>query len=429
VSSYSIDTRTLQQGDVFFALKGEVHDGHRFVDAALAAGASLVIVHEDASEDPRIVRVPDTLIALQNLASWARDRWGGTIVAVTGSAGKTSTKDVVTTLIGSSLPAAGTVGNYNNHIGLPLSILRLPDEAEVGVLEVGMNHAGEIARLTEIARPEIGLVTNVGYAHIENFENGIEGIARAKRELIAGLPRDGTAVLNYDDTLVRGFANVHTGRTLYYGFSPEAEVRAEDVELREDGVSFRVGKTTFESRLVGRHAVRNILAGIASARVFDIDESRLREAVRSLEPGKMRGERIDHNGIRIVNDCYNSNPDALRSMLDVLREIPARRRIAVLGEMLELGRWAEELHRDAGGYAARCGISVLVGIRGVAQAFLVGAVDAGLPKDAAYFFQDPVEAGIWLRGVAEPGDAILFKGSRGTRVEKALEGFLAEDRA
>jgi UDP-N-acetylmuramoyl-tripeptide--D-alanyl-D-alanine ligase len=170
--------------------------------------------------------------------------------------------------------------------------------------------------------------------------------------------------------------------------------------------------------------VRNILAGIAAAKIFGIDESRLREAVGALEPGRMRGERMEVNGIRIVNDCYNSNPDALRSMLEVLRDMPARRRIAVLGEMLELGRWAEDLHWEAGGFAVRCGVSVLVGIRGVAHALVKGGVDAGLPKDAAYFFEDPVEAGVWLRGVAQPGDAILFKGSRGTRVEKALESFL-----
>jgi UDP-N-acetylmuramoyl-tripeptide--D-alanyl-D-alanine ligase len=167
-----------------------------------------------------------------------------------------------------------------------------------------------------------------------------------------------------------------------------------------------------------------MLAGIAAARALGIDERRLRDAVRSLQPGRMRGERIQRNGLIIINDCYNSNPEAVRSMLEVLRDTPASRRIAVLGEMLELGRWAEDLHREVGGYAARCGISVLVGIRGVAQALVSGAVDAGLPKDAAYFFEDPVEAGMWLQEIARPGDAILFKGSRGTRVEKALERFL-----
>jgi UDP-N-acetylmuramoyl-tripeptide--D-alanyl-D-alanine ligase len=370
--------------------------------------------------------VDDTLKALQRLATWARQAWGGTVVGVTGSAGKTSTKDVIASLLSSAMPVGRTVGNLNNHIGLPLSILRLPCDARAAVLEFGMNHADEIRALCEIGRPQIGVVTNVGYAHAENFEDGIEGIARAKQELVNALPADGVAVLNYEDPRVRRFAKSHAGKTVYYGFSPEADVCALDIDLREDGATFRVGETQFRTALSGRHAVLNVLAGIAVARVFGIDESALREAVGSLEPGTMRGERIRRNGVTIINDCYNSNPEAVRSMLDVLRDTPAQRRIAVLGEMLELGRWAEPLHRDVGSYAARCGISVLVGIRGEASALVKGAIEAGLRKDAAYFFDEPGEAGDWLATFVRPGDAILFKGSRGTRVEIALNRFLEQ---
>jgi len=182
----------------------------------------------------------------------------------------------------------------------------------------------------------------------------------------------------------------------------------------------------FESPLVGRHGVLNLLAGIAVARAMGIPAGRLREAVRSVAPGRMRGERIVHRGITILNDCYNSNPEAVRAMLDVLREMPARRRIAVLGEMLELGRWAGPLHRDVGRHAAECGISVLVGIRGAARYTLHGATDAGLAESAAFFFEEPAPAGEWLRATAREGDVILMKGSRGTRVEIALEKFLTE---
>jgi UDP-N-acetylmuramoyl-tripeptide--D-alanyl-D-alanine ligase len=197
-----------------------------------------------------------------------------------------------------------------------------------------------------------------------------------------------------------------------------------EIGSNSEGVTFRSGDTLYRTLLTGRHAISNILAGLAVARVFDIDESRLREAVSSLQPGRMRGETLECNGVRIVNDCYNSNPEAARSMLDVLCEMPAQRRIAVLGEMLELGRLAEPLHRDVGGYAARCGISVLVGIRGEARAFVKGAIEAGLRQDAAYFFETPEKAGEWLREFTRPGDAILFKGSRGVRVEKALDTLL-----
>jgi UDP-N-acetylmuramoyl-tripeptide--D-alanyl-D-alanine ligase len=420
VSSFSIDSRTAKPGDMFFAIKGDVHDGHRFVGDVLARGASAVVVHEDIGFDERVIRVDDTLAALQRLAHWACERWGRTVVGVTGSAGKTTTKDVIASILAPVLSVGKTEGNFNNHIGLPLSILRVPQESEVAVLEYGMNHGGEIAALAEIVRPDIAVITNVGYAHTENFES-IEGVAAAKRELVEALPAAGTAVLNYDDARVREFA---AANTIYYGIEEGADVRATNVELSATGVGFEVDGVKFESALQGRHAVRNILAGLAVARLFNMEPRDAVESVRSLAPGKMRGERFTRNGIQIINDCYNSNPDAARGMLDVLRELPAQRKIAVLGEMLELGRWSEPLHRDVGNYAAQCEVTVLVGIRGDARFLVESAVDAGLSSDAAFFFEDPEQAGLQLRSIARQGDAILFKGSRGTRVERALEKFL-----
>jgi UDP-N-acetylmuramoyl-tripeptide--D-alanyl-D-alanine ligase len=415
VSSFSIDSRTLQPGDLFFAIEGDVHDGHKFVADVLARGASGAVVHRDLGPDERLIRVGNTLEALQRLANHAAARWGGRVVGVTGSAGKTTTKDVIAAVLGSALRAGKTIGNFNNHVGLPLSLLRIPQEAEVAVLEYGMNHAGEIAELGRIVQPDVAVVTNVGYAHIESFDS-LDGIAAAKRELVEALKPDGVAVLNEDDERVRQFRGP---RNVYYGLS-----QVTDVELRADGVRFRVDGVDFESPMQGRHAISNILAGLAVARLFGIDPRATREAVRSLIPGKMRGERLTRDGIEIINDCYNSNPDAVRGMLDVLRDIPARRRIAVLGEMLELGRWSEPLHREVGLYAARCGVTVLVGIRGDARFLVESAVTAGLSSDAAFFFEDPGQAGLHLRSIARQGDAILFKGSRGTRVEKALERFL-----
>ncbi|HET8546472.1 MAG TPA: UDP-N-acetylmuramoyl-tripeptide--D-alanyl-D-alanine ligase [Bryobacteraceae bacterium] len=422
VSGYSIDTRTLEPGDLFFALRGENHDGHDYVHAAFDKGANSAVVDRDIPGLP-VVRVADSLKALQVLGAWARQQWDQPVVGVTGSAGKTSTKDVIASLLSVALNTGRTVGNYNNHIGVPLSILRLPDEAEVAVLELGMNHAGELRDLARIAKPEIGVVTNVGYAHVEFFES-VDAVAAAKRELVESLPQEGVAVLNADDPRVARMGEVHPGRTVLFGLSENAAVRAQDVEFSETGVRFRACGTRFESPLAGTHGVRNILAGIAVARVFGIAPAQLRDAVSALAPGRMRGERIVHKGITIINDSYNSNPDAVRSMLDVLRNLPARRKIAVLGEMLELGRWAEPLHREIGRYVAECGISVLVGIRGAAQYMVEAARNAGHAVDAAYFFDDPTEAGAALAGVAQAGDAVLFKGSRGTRVERALEAFL-----
>ena len=332
VTGWSIDSRTLQRGDLFFALPGANRNGGEFVDAALSNGAVAAVASE-AGE--RVLCVPDVLAALQKLAHWAVGQWGGDIVAVTGSAGKTSTKDLIAEMLSMGLPTGKTEGNLNNHIGIPLSVLRLDSGAQAAVLEYGMNHAGEIRELCAIARPRIAVVTNVGAAHIENFDS-IEGIAAAKRELVEALPEGGIAVLNADDPRVAAFAGAHSGRSILYGLDAAAEVRAEDVEIKPDGFRFRVGTVTFETALSGLHSVRNILAGIAVASLYGIPAERLTGVVRRLQPGKMRGERLEYRGIHIINDCYNSNPDAAKAMLDVLAATPAQRKVAVLGEMLEL---------------------------------------------------------------------------------------------
>ena len=425
ITGWSVDSRSVQPGDLFFALRGPNHDGHQYVAQVLAAGAAGAVVEQRAAIiGAGLLPVPDTLAALQTLADWARTRWGGTIVGVTGSAGKTTTKDAIAHLLASQMPVGRTVGNLNNHVGVPLSILRLPDESRVAVLEMGMNHAGEIRDLAAIARPQIGVVTNVGYAHVEFF-NSIEGVALAKRELIEALPADGVAVLNADDARVAAFRAIHAGRTITFGFSGQAEVRGEDLQSGREGTRFRAVGVDFETSLVGHHAVMNLLAAIAVARIFGIAPDRLREAVRSFAVGRMRGERLERNGVTIWNDCYNSNPDAARAMLDVLAGTPARRRFAVLGEMLELGRSAEALHRDVGRYVAERGIDVLIAVRGAACAMADAARRAGMSGGAAHFFEDPGEAGEFLRREVQPGDAVLFKGSRGVAVERAMAKLLS----
>jgi UDP-N-acetylmuramoyl-tripeptide--D-alanyl-D-alanine ligase len=267
------------------------------------------------------------------------------------------------------------------------------------------------------------VVTNVGYAHVENFDS-IDGVAAAKRELIEGLPAEGVAVLNADDARVIRFRETHPGPVVTFGFSESADVRPCRIEYAADGTRFRAAGVDFETPLVGRHSVMNLLAAIAVARVCGIAPEKLREPVRTFAVGKMRGERLERNGIVIWNDCYNSNPEAARSMIDVLRDTPAKRRIAVLGEMLELGSAAGELHREVGLYAARQGIDFLIGVKGNAHAMIDAAVGAGLPESAAYFFEDAGAAGDFLLGLAQPGDAVLFKGSRGVAVERAMERLL-----
>ena len=427
ILGWSVDSRTVAPGDLFFALRGPNHDGNAYVDDAFRKGAVAAVVNQQkdqARATHPVLAVPDSLVALQQIAAWARHHWNGDVVGVTGSAGKTSTKDLIAEMLSVKMPVGKTIGNFNNHVGVPLSILRLPSESRVAVLEMGMNHAGEIRDLAAIARPRIGVVTNVGHAHMEAFDS-IEAVAAAKRELIESLPPDGIAVLNADDPLVVRFRDSHPGRTITFGLSEAADIRAEHVEYSSEGVRFQVNGVPFASRLMGRHSILNLLAGIAVASLYGIRPEQLTAKVSELAAGSMRGQRFEHNGILILNDCYNSNPDAARAMIDVLRETPARRRIAVLGEMLELGRWAESLHRDVGSYVANCGIDVLVGIRGAARHLVDAAREAGQAVDAAFFFHDTAAAGDWLRQIARPGDVILFKGSRGTHVEQALERFIA----
>jgi UDP-N-acetylmuramoyl-tripeptide--D-alanyl-D-alanine ligase len=420
ISGWSVDSRTIELGDLYFALAGPNHDGHDFVGEVLAKGAAAVVVERPVQAEGPVLRVADTLEALQALAGWARRRWGGQVVAVTGSAGKTTTKEVIAHLLETALPVARSSGNLNNHVGVPLSILRISEEARVAVLEIGMNHAGEIRRLARIAAPDIGVVTNVGHAHVEFFSS-IDEVALAKRELIEALPPGGFAVLNADDERVARFREVHSGAVVTYGLSASADVRAEEVEYHSGGARFRVGDSVwFDSPLAGPHGVLNVLAGIAVAGVLGIEPGMLREAVRSLASGDMRGRRLVHKGVTVFDDCYNSNPEAARRMLDLLGAEPARRRVAVLGEMLELGRWSESLHREVGVYAAARGIDLLIGIRGAARHM----VESGQACGAAIFFDDPAQAGEFLRGELRPGDAVLFKGSRGTRVEMALRSFM-----
>jgi UDP-N-acetylmuramoyl-tripeptide--D-alanyl-D-alanine ligase len=423
VTGWSVDTRTQKPGDIYFALRGPNFDGHAFVGAAREKGAAAVVVERvvEGHGTTETLVVDDTLCALQKLGEWARSTWGGSVVGVTGSAGKTTTKDAIAHLLATEMPVGKTIGNLNNHVGVPLSILRLPDDSRAAVLEMGMNHSGEIARLAEIARPEIGVVTNVGYAHVEFF-NSIDGVAAAKRELIEALPPSGVAILNADDERVASFRQWHSGRSITFGFSGGADVRAESVEFAAGGTRFRALGEDYETPLTGRHSVSNLLAALAVAQVFGIAPSRLHDAVRTFAAPNMRGEKLDVRGVTVWNDCYNSNPEAAQSMLDVLLAAPAAARIAVLGEMLELGHAAEELHRRVGRYAAERGLDLLIGVRGSARWMVEEALAAGAKAE---FFEDPAEAGEFVRGVARPGDAILFKGSRGVRVERAVERFVA----
>ena len=430
-TGWSIDSRTTQPGDVFFALAGPRHDGHDHVATAFAAGAVAAVVRRawDASVTTRagfLFRVDDPHEALSKLAATLRQRWGGTVVAVTGSNGKTTTKDLIAALLSAKLKVSKTQGNLNNEIGLPLSILRIDDDAEAAVLEMGMNHTGEIRRMARIAQPNIGVVTNVSAAHLGHFDS-IEGIAAAKRELIEELPADAIAVLNADDPRVSQFRTAHNGRSVTFGANPKADFRATDIQLSDEGASFRLRRkgrggvgTAFRIELPGRHNVLNMTAGLAVAAQLGIEPSSLQAAAAAVRPAAMRGHIRRIGELLVIDDCYNSNPSAAATMLELLSGLPGQRKIAVLGEMRELGDNAEALHRELGRQAAAAASQVYA-VQGAARWIVEEALAAGMDASAAKFFDDAESAGEALAGLLQPGDTVLFKGSRGVGLEAALE--------
>ena len=430
---YSIDSRTIGAGDLFFAVKGERLDGHDYVATALAAGAIAAVVSNRwvvpaEVDEAKLLRVSDcedcVLLALQKLAHAVRRQWGGRVIGVTGSAGKTTTKDAVAQVLSARFKVLKSQGNLNNGFGLPLQLLRLEPEHEVAVLEMGMNHAGEIAALAKIAEPDWAVVSNVGPVHLEFFPDGVAGIARAKYELIEALPTDGVAVLNFDDNYVASFGRGLSERAVFYGLNEGAEVRAVYVaEVGAEGVVFTVEaygeRASVQLRMLGRHNVPNALAAIATGLRSGIALDECAAAVGELRAGDKRGEVVEWRGATIINDCYNSNPRALDAMVDALMAMPGERHIVVAGEMLELGSEGEALHAACGQRMAERGVTKVIGVRGAAETLVKAARAGGVD---AVFVPDAEAAGKWLQANVRSGDAVLLKASRGVRLEQALVG-------
>jgi UDP-N-acetylmuramoyl-tripeptide--D-alanyl-D-alanine ligase len=428
--AYSIDSRTIQPGELFFAVNGERMDGHDFVGQALEKGAVAAVVRKDYLPrypvKTRLMTVDDTLIALQTLASAVRRLWGKPLIGVTGSAGKTTTKEAIAHVLSARFRVLKSEGNFNNHFGLPLMLLKLEPEHDLAVIEMGMSHAGEIAALAKIAQPEIGVVTNVAPVHLEFFDS-ISGIARAKYELVEALPATGIAVLNSDDEYVSQFGRDFRGKVVLYGLRPSADVRAENIQsLGSEGSAFDVVVGTQREKavlpLVGAHNTYNALAAVAVGLERGLTPSEVVAALASLAPADKRGQVVKLGNITIINDCYNCNPKALEAMVDALATMPAKRRIVVAGEMLELGPAGAELHRQAGEYIAKKKIDLLLGVRGQADQMVEAASQAGI---RAEFVATPEEAGEWLSRETRDGDVVLLKASRGVKLERALDTWKA----
>jgi UDP-N-acetylmuramoyl-tripeptide--D-alanyl-D-alanine ligase len=430
-SGYSIDSRSLQPGDLFFAVRGDRLDGHDFVETALAKGAVGAVVGKDQAarfpQKNQILAVDDSLLALQTLAAAVRRLWGKPLIAVTGSAGKTTTKEAIAHVLATKHRVLKSQGNLNNHFGMPLQLLKLEPEHQIAVLEMGMSHAGEITALAHLAQPDCGVVTMVAPVHLEFFAS-IAAIARAKYELIESLHAGGIAILNADDEYVSQLGRDFHGKVATFGLHKPAAVAARKIESRGPlGSAFEIVADGEHSSatlpLLGEHSIYNALAAVAVGLQYGVSLRTAAESLATLSPADKRGEILSYAGATIINDCYNSNPKALDNMVRSLAQIPARRRIVVAGEMLELGPAAEAMHRESGQNMARNGIDRLLGVRGLAKSMVEAAVEAGMHAE---FVNTPQEAGDWLRREVNSGDVVLLKASRGVRLERALETWLGK---
>lgn len=436
---FSIDSRTIQPSEVFFALRGSSHDGHQFVASALAKGACAAVVSPQSShlnvqpDDPRLLLVEDPLTALQTLARAVRAQWGGPVIGITGSAGKTATKELTARVLASGgARVVKSKGNYNNAYGLPLSVLQLisadtrPEEVEYLVLEMGMSAPGEIAHLCSIASPDVGVVTLVAAAHLGFFPN-LEAIAEAKAELVDGVKEGGVVILNLDDPRVARMRFRRLIEVRTFGLNEPATVRATEVHLRGlEGSRFTLhtprGQVAVELPLIGRHNIYNALAAATVADYYGVPLERIAQGLSEAAPVPQRGEVIRFpQGFIVINDVYNSNPQALKEMVATVCAIDSvKRRIMVLGEMLELGEAAPELHRACGRQIAHGGVDMLIGVRGLAREFVTGARQAAMPPEATYFCETPEAAARLLFDNLQAGDLVLVKGSRAVQMERVI---------
>src|SRR6476659_1452363 len=451
ITDFSIDSRSVKPGELFFALSqedyvragfnGAFHDGHQFIESAFARGAIAAVARTDrvAADQSlqtlkgRLLLVEDAIAALQTLAHRVYEAWGKPVVAITGSAGKTTAKELTAHLLGANgRRVLKSERNYNNGLGLPLSVLRLvsegrsPDQFEVAVLEMGMSSpTHEIERLCKITPPDIAVELMVAAVHLE-YLGSIENIAAAKAELIEGLKPGGVAVLNADDEWVIKMRDKHHGRVVTFGIDSPADVTARQIDAGHLGlIKFRLqtplGEMPATLPMSGRHNLMNALAAAAVATCFELQPDQIAAALKTAKPPRMRGEVLDFAaGFTVVDDSYNSNPRSLINMVRTITEagINAERRIVIAGEMLELGPAEAALHREAGREIGNAGVNVLWGVRGLAAAIVAGARETGLTD--ARFFESSDDAASALITEVKARDLVLVKGSRGVATDKIV---------
>ena len=438
------DSRSVRKGDLFVALKGERFDGHHFVDGAFKQGAKGVVI-EAASTDgsdvrgylrasasvrgaePLVVKVKDSLRAYQDLAAFHRRRFDVPVIAVTGSNGKTTTKEMVGKALSRRWRLLQTIGNLNNRIGLPQTVLRLTASHQVAVLELGVDAEGQTTRLVNVARPTIGIITNVGRDHLEFF-GSVDGSARAKAELLPALPKDGALILNVDDPYYHFFRRRARCSVVSFGLRNHADVRGSEIRQRGKRVEFRFQITGRQRAhrvslaVPGTHNVSNALAAVAVGHVLGLSMAKVAEGLSRVRPVAMRSHVYSRRGLTIIQDCYNANPDSMKAAVTLLKNLGEHTRtIAVLADMLELGEDARALHREVGAHVADSRISFLIACGALGKDVARGAAARGMSRSRIIETQRVREAASVLRALAEPGDVVLLKASRGMKMETVLD--------
>ncbi len=431
VKGISTDSRKVSEGDLFIAISGERMDGHDFISQAVEKGCSAVVVHKDIKSpiDRPVIRVEDTLKALHQMAEYYISMFDIPKIAVTGSTGKTTTKEIIFEVLSKKYQVVKNIGNYNNHIGLPLSVFNIEKKHEIAVFEMGMSDLGEIDLLASIIKPDVAVITNIGLSHIERLKSQ-KNILKAKLEVTNYFTNKNILIINNDDVLLKTFAKESKGYKLVkIGFNKNSDLIISQINHRGDeGIIFSLDKENhsynFQMKVMGNHNVYNAAMAIAVGIQYQVDMNDIIEAISQFKGFDMRlNVEKSHNGVKILNDAYNASPDSMKAAIQTLTSIKGQRHIAILSDMLEMGAFAEKYHKEVGDYTANAELDMLIAVGDTAEYIAIGA-KASAKNMIILHFSDKNELLKNLDELIMPGDVVLVKGSRGMRMEEIVHYIL-----